>query len=153
MTGARCNRRGFSAEKQVLLPLPRKRPGHRPGLLRDPSKRIDPEAPGECRAAPPSAAGGGNSEAGLAQRSKSARGRRPPQRFSGTARGPRSGSSPSAPATPNAQNRYLPHRARKYGRLEPSHFCNAVALVFRYFSRKNPNWRDSNSRSPSFKEI
>ena len=62
-------------------------------------------------------------------------------------------SNPSFSATPIAQNRYLPRRARKYGRLGPSHFCNAVALVFRYFSRKNPNWRDSNSRSPSFKEI
>ena len=35
----------------------------------------------ECRAAPPSAAGGGNSEAGLAQRSKSASGQRPRRAF------------------------------------------------------------------------
>ncbi len=65
----------------------------------------------ECRARALSAAGGGCSKGRAAQRSKSARGTRTSQRgalahgmgrpthgFSGTARGPRGGSSPSAPA-------------------------------------------------------
>ena len=57
----------------------------------------DPEARGACRATPASAAGGGYSEQGLAQRSKKSRRGGSPKIFSGTARG---GAKPIEPFCP-----------------------------------------------------
>ena len=51
------------------------------GVLLGIGKKCEPEALGECRAASPSAAGGGSSEARLAQRSKSTRGHCPRRAF------------------------------------------------------------------------